>query len=544
MIRRLLAPYPIRVKLMGLSAVTAGCGLLLACAAFWGYESVLYLQTLRRESVTIAQMLADSSAAALTFHDAAAAKEMANTLRSEPRALQACFYDPEGAVMATYRRPGETEGCPAVVTTEHFRFSWRHLSLFYPVTVNREVVGFLFLKMGLAEIYTRSIRYGGISAVVLCLALLVSMGLSSRLQHVISDPILHLTRIAREVSGGGSYDLRAFKSFDDETGLLIDQFNTMMEKVNKRDLQLKRAQDELELRVRERTQSLTNEIAERRAIEHSLVNAKLAAEEANTAKSAFLANMSHELRTPLNAILGYSEMLQEDATLAGLPTVAEDLQRIGSAGHHLLALVNDILDISKIEAGAIELHTESTDIMELTDEVIATVEPLARRNGNRLEVYANGRGGTVRVDPLKFRQSLLNLLSNACKFTENGTISLSIHCCRRRDREYVCWQVRDTGMGIAAEDMNRLFLPFSQVDNSATRRHGGTGLGLAISRRLCRMMGGNITVESALGKGSTFTIHMPADKNASLGWGECRECPQPIVSVEDTPLEDWPIGVS
>jgi signal transduction histidine kinase len=242
-----------------------------------------------------------------------------------------------------------------------------------------------------------------------------------------------------------------------------------------------------------------------------LVNAKLAAEEANASKSAFLANMSHELRTPLNAILGYSEMLEEDAEEMGLTACTKDLQRIQAAGHHLLALVNDVLDISKIEAGALEVRLETVDVGELTDGVVSTIEPLANRNGNEFVVDAGEKGALVRVDAMKFRQSLLNLLSNACKFTERGRISLSVERCIVGGREFICWRVRDSGVGIGPDDLNRLFRPFSQVDSSVTRRHGGTGLGLAISQRLCRLMGGDITVQSTPGEGSTFTIAMPAE---------------------------------
>jgi signal transduction histidine kinase len=506
-----LRRQPIRVRLMALFTVTSTCALLLACLAFWSYETALYLQTLRRESVTIAQMMADSSAAALTFHDAEAARETANTLRAEPRVAQACFYGQDGTVMASYRRDGERALCPPSSSGKRVHYSRQYLWVFYPVAVNGEMVGALFLKIGLAELYTRSLRYGFISAIVLCLASLFALLLSARLQRMISDPILHLTRVAGEVSGSGSYDVRAVKTFEDETGILIDQFNAMMETINERDLQLKRAQDELEMRVEERTRSLQIEIAERKSIEHSLVNAKLAAEEANAAKSAFLANMSHELRTPLNAILGYSEMLGEDAELLGLTECRKDLLRIQSAGHHLLALVNDVLDISKIEAGALEVRLEAVEAGELTDGVVATIEPLARRNDNQLIVQAGEDGAMVRVDLVKFRQSLLNLLSNACKFTEHGVISLSVERCREADREFICWRVRDNGIGISADDMKRLFRPFSQVDASVTRRHGGTGLGLAISQRLCRLMGGDITAESTPGRGSTFTIFMPAE---------------------------------
>ncbi len=508
MIQKLLRPQRIRARLIVLSTVVAGSALMLACTVFWAYESILYLQALERESSTIAQMLADNSIAALTFDDRVAANEIANTLRAEPRVTRACFFNATGTVLATYRRPGETADCPAASPHKLAHFTVHHLLISQPAVLKVEAVGSVFLEIDLAEMYVMWLRYGIISALIVSVATLFAMVLSSKLQRRISDPILHLARVASQVSGSGRYSLRAVKTFDDETGQLIDQFNGMMEKINERDLQLKRAQDELETRVAERTQSLRNEIAERKSIEQALTNAKLAAEAANAAKSGFLANMSHELRTPLNAILGYSEMLEEDAHAAGDTSAENDLKHILFAGRHLLELVNDVLDISKIEAGALQLHLETVHSDDVTRDVVATVEPLATKNGNRLELNI-ADGGFIQVDVIKFRQSLLNLLSNACKFTSNGTVSLSVARIVQENQELIRWDVRDTGIGIAEEDLKRLFQPFIQVDASATRRHGGTGLGLAISQRLCRMMGGNITLQSAVGVGSTFTVHMP-----------------------------------
>jgi len=394
---KLLHRQPIRTRLIVLSTVVAGCALLLASMAFWAYESVLYLQTLERESSTIAQMLADNSVAALTFDDRAAATEIANTLRAEPRVIKACFFGATGTVLATYRKGGDVEQCPPISLENSTHLTVHHLLVFHPVTLNRDTIGSVYLQIDLAEMYVMWMRYGAISALVLCMATLFAMGLSSKLQKMISDPILHLANIASQVSGSGHYSLRAVKTYDDETGQLIDQFNDMMEKINERDTSLKRAQDELETRVQERTQSLVSEIAERKSVEQSLVNAKIAAEAANTAKSGFLANMSHELRTPLNAILGYGEMLEEDARSAGNTSAATDLQRLLFAGHHLLDLVNDVLDISKIEAGALHLHSQRVHSDEITKEVAATVEPLAHKNGNRFELKI-GASEFINVD--------------------------------------------------------------------------------------------------------------------------------------------------
>ncbi len=244
-----------------------------------------------------------------------------------------------------------------------------------------------------------------------------------------------------------------------------------------------------------------------------LLKARRDAEDANSAKSQFLANMSHELRTPLNAILGYSEMLQELAEDVDQLDFVPDLQKIHSAGRHLLTLINDVLDLSKIEAGKMELVVERFDVDNLVDEVATTIRPLINKNANQLEVNCADNVGTMNSDLTRIRQILLNLLSNASKFTEHGTIKLGVH----RDggaktgAEDVVFSVTDSGIGMTEEQMAKLFEAFSQAEASTSRRYGGTGLGLAISRRFCQMMGGDISVESKPGSGSTFTVRLPVE---------------------------------
>ncbi len=260
-------------------------------------------------------------------------------------------------------------------------------------------------------------------------------------------------------------------------------------------VELVQQKKDLEIRVRERTAELAKTMTE--------------AEKANQAKSQFLANMSHELRTPMNAIIGYSEMLMEEAEDVGQNDFIPDLNKIHGAGKHLLTLINDILDLSKIEAGRMELYLETFEIKSLINETVSTIRPLIEKNSNTLKFNLADDLDVMHADLTKVRQSLFNLLSNASKFTKNGTITLDVTSYTAKDHKYLAFKVTDTGIGMNQEQMGKLFQAFSQADASTTRKYGGTGLGLAITKKFCQMMGGDIKVESELGKGSTFTINLP-----------------------------------
>ena len=315
----------------------------------------------------------------------------------------------------------------------------------------------------------------------------VALLVSRRLQNCFA-----VLKTGANTLGAGNLDYRIPILGKDELSDMAASFNHMGER-------LRSAQEELRQRQRD-LEALTD-----------------AAQAANRTKSQFLANMSHELRTPMNAIIGYSEMLTDEAQDLELTQFIPDLSKIRTAGKQLLALINDILDLSKIEAGKVELHYERFDIREMMDEVANIGEPLAAKNANKLVVRVPGDAGAMHADLTRTRQILFNLLSNACKFTESGTVEVSVRSESREGRDYVVFQVSDSGIGMTPAQVARVFDAFAQADSSTTRKYGGTGLGLAITRKFCEMMGGEIEVHSEAGKGSTFTARLPKEAVRDAG---------------------------
>lgn len=280
------------------------------------------------------------------------------------------------------------------------------------------------------------------------------------------------------------------------------------------------------------------DITEQKQIQEALKVAKDAAEEANRAKSRFLASMSHELRTPLNAIIGYSEMLQEEATELGHEALVDDLKKIHGAGHHLLGLINDVLDLSRIEAGKLEMLVDSFTVEVLINEISDMVQPLIEKQGNKLEIINNSKLQEMESDQTKLRQVLYNLLSNAAKFTRNGNITLEVSNAVMNDRDWFTFRVSDTGIGMDNTQLSQIFEEFTQADRSTARDYGGTGLGLTISRKLCHMLQGDISVKSAPEKGSTFTVRLPAQlaEEPALNQTGLMETPASDVAAADTGL--------
>ncbi len=339
-----------------------------------------------------------------------------------------------------------------------------------------------------------------LGTLILVCSLLISAASAAILAAYTSGAIARsleaTTLIAQRVTEESNFDLQVPVTTSDEVGMLAISLNELIQ------------------RVAEYTEELHE--------------AKVAAEAANRSKSAFLANMSHELRTPLNAIINYSEMLQEDAQDSGSEDFLPDLEKIQTAGKHLLDMISDILDISKIEAGHVTLYLENFDVATMIEEVMTTAQPLVEKKGNALALKTKGELGTMYADQPKVRQILLNLLSNAAKFTEKGVITIGVERIKieksrpmkpNKNNDFqsssnytsqvLMFRVSDTGIGMTDEQLEQIFKPFTQADASTTRKYGGTGLGLTISQRLCQILGGEISVESEDGKGSTFIVSLP-----------------------------------
>lgn len=335
---------------------------------------------------------------------------------------------------------------------------------------------------------------------LLAIAILVAYLLSSNLQKIISGPILALTRVAKTVSQENKYSTRAIKQTNDEIGELIDSFNEMLDQIHQRDTQMVEMNENLEEKVRERTADLTREIVRADTMAQKALHA-------NNIKSQFLANMSHEIRTPMNAVIGFSEILANNELTE---TQHQFVDLIRKSGENLMGIINDILDISKIEAGECEIENTEFDISTLVNSIEPLVRQQVTEKGIGFEIIIDEMVPSIIVtDPTRLKQCLTNLIYNAVKFTDTGHVHINLSMVTDADKNFIRFDIIDTGIGIPAEKQKYIFEPFTQADTSHTRQYGGTGLGLTITKQLIGLLGGQLTLTSEEGKGSAFSMIIP-----------------------------------
>jgi len=501
---RALRAISIRQKLTLIIMLTSAVAVAVACVVFATYDGVRFKRAMVNQLSLQAEIIGANSTAAILFNDERAAQETLGALAADDRIVSAQIYTEDGRRFAEYVRHDVAPGAPPpALPNEAHRFTHDRLEMRRPIVLRQETVGTVYLRSDLRAMRERFNQYAGIILVVILASGLVAFSLSARLQRMISDPIGHLAQTAAAVSTGHDYSLRVEKHSADEIGLLIDGFNKMLTQIEERDGALKRAHDELEVRVDQRTAELQEEVEQRRRTQVELEKARDLAESATRAKSEFLANMSHEIRTPMNAVIGMTGLLLNTSLTQEQQEYADTIRTGGNA---LLMIINDILDFSKIESGKLELENRPFSLSECVEKALDLLAPEATEKGlNLAYIIEDEAPETLRGDVSRLGQILVNLLSNAVKFTSRGEILVLVKAQHLAEaRHELHFAISDTGIGIPADRMDKLFRSFSQVDASTTRRYGGTGLGLAISKRLAEMMGGRMWVESEVERGTTF----------------------------------------
>jgi len=502
-IRRLfpgIRGWPIRRKLIFTGLLTSSMALLMAGTSIIGYQWFQYRSDVAAELKSVADMIAVNSSAPLIFGDERSAGRTLAPLVAETRVAQAAIYKPGGKMFATFVRPGiETPSFPLTAGKEGQTIDWFSIQVTRSIVVDGETLGDVYIRSDMPDVRSRLYRNGWIIAAVMFAAALVGLFVTSVLQRLISEPIQHLADVARAVSSGNNYGVRAVRHTSDELGVLTDAFNSMLEQIESRD-QL------LETEVAARTTEL-------RQTNHELIAARDKAEEGARLKSEFLANMSHEIRTPMNIIIGMTQLTLDTELDA---RQRRHLSMVRSSADSLLTIINEILDFSKIEADKLELDQVAFDLTDCIRERIATLSVRAQEKGLDLSVNIEPDvPESIIGDPARLGQVVVNLVGNSIKFSSSGKIETRVSLEEKHGDDSVLlrFSVTDNGIGIPANKLASIFEAFSQVDGSTTRRYGGTGLGLSISRRLVEMMGGQIGVESEAGRGSKFTFTIRAALN-------------------------------